>query len=348
MDSSLTLFGTDLRPYIDKVFLGWRQLIWSPEVGLRGWLSQPIKLLVNTADSELIDFSGAPVMGKQSGEKSPSVGVLLPDDDVLAKTLMIPIEVEPNLSDAMMLEVANMSPFPSEEVVSGWAILQRHGAQLEVGVALTTRAAAERALASHDRSSQDTEVWVALDTHRICLAGFAEARRDTQYVKTLRQIGLRVLGVVVAALCLLALPAWMLDIRADQYQSQLGEVTQRASAAAASRSQLDDYRDKLAAVADLKRARIDYGIWLNVLSQQTPDSVYLNRLEFEEMALEVSGYAVNAAQYQSALATSSAFTEVEATSAFTRDARLNRERFTLRLQLGELDASWADPEGGGN
>ena len=348
MDSSLTLFGTDLRPYIDKVFLGWRQLIWSPEVGLRTWLSQPIKLLVNTADSELIDFSGAPVMGKQSGDKAPSIGVLLPDDDVLAKSLTLPVEVEPNLDDAMMLEVANMSPFPSEEVVSGWAILRRYNTQVEVGVALTTKAAVERALAAHDRNAQDTEVWAALETHRICLQGFAEVVRDAHYANRLRQLGLRVLSVVAGALCLLALPAWMLDTRAVQYQSQLGEVTQRASAAAASRSQLDDYREKLAAVADLKGARIDYGIWLNVLSRQTPDSVYLNRLEFEEMALEVSGYAVNAAQYQSALAASPAFTEVEATSAFTRDARLNRERFTLRLQLGELGASEADPEGGGN
>ena len=348
MDSSLTLFGTDLRPYIDKVVLGWRQLIWSPEAGLRTWLSQPIELLVNNADNELIGFSGAPVAGEQSGEKSSSVGVLLPDDDVLAKSLMLPVEVEPNLSDAMMLEVANMSPFPSEAVVSGWAILDRHDTQIEVGVALTTKAAVERTLAAHDRSAQDTEIWAALEKHRICLAGFAEATRDAQYVNTLRQLGLRVLGVVVGALCLLALPAWMLDTRADQYQSQLGEVTQRAGAAAASRSQLDDYRDKLNAVIDLRQSRIDYGIWLNVLAQQTPDSVYLNRLEFEEMALEVSGYAVNAAQYQSALAASPAFTEVEATSAFTRDTRLKRERFTLRLQLGELGESAADPEGGGN
>lgn len=348
MDSSLTLFGTDLRPYIDKVVLGWRQLIWSPEAGLRAWLSQPIELLGDKAQNELVDFSGAPLAGERSGDRAPSVGVLLPDDDVLAKTLMLPVEVEPNLSDAMMLEVANMSPFPSEEVVSGWAILGRHDAQVEVGVVLTTKAAVEHTLAAHDRSAHDTEVWVALDTHRICLAGFAEARRDAQYVSTLRQMGLRVLGVLVAALCLLVLPAWMLDTRADQYQAQLGQVTQRASAAAASRSQLDDYRDKLAAVIDLQQSRIDYGIWLNVLSQQTPDSVYLNRLEFEEMALEVSGYAVNAAQYQSVLAASPAFTEVEATSAFTRDTRLNRERFTLRLQLGELNASEKGPAGGGN
>ena len=348
MDSSLTLFGNDLRPYIDKAMLGWRQLIWSQEVGLRAWLSQPIELLVDNADSELIDFSGAPLEGEQSGEKSSSVGVLLPDDDVLAKTLTIPIEVEPNLNDAMMLEIANMSPFPPEEVVSGWAILQRHGAQLEVGVALTTRAAAERSLASHDRSVQDTEVWAALDARRICLDGFAETGRDARYLNILRQMGLRVAGVVVGALCLLLLPAWMLDTRADQYQSQLGDVTQRASAAATSRSQLDDYRDKLAAVIDLQESRTDYGIWLNVLSQQTSDSVYLNRLEFEEQALEVAGFAENAAQYQSALAASSAFTEVEATSAFTRDAGLNRERFTLRLQLGELSSSEADPEGGGN
>ena len=348
MDPSLTLFGTDLRPYIDKVVLGWRQLIWSPEAGLRAWLSRPVELLVHNADSELIDFSGAPVAKAQSGDKAPSIGVLLPDDDVLAKSLTLPVEVEPNLGDAMMLEIANMSPFPSEEVVSGWAILGRYDAQVKIGVALTTKAAVERALAACDRNALNTEVWAALETHRVCLAGFAETGRDAQYMNTLRQLGLRVLGVVVGALCLLALPAWMLDTRADQYQSQLVEVTQRAGAAAASRSRLDDYRDKLGAVIGLQDSRVDYGIWLNVLSQQTPDSVYLNRLEFEDTALEVSGYAVNAAQYQSALAASPAFTEVEATSAFTRDARLNRERFTLRLQLGALDASEADLEGGGS
>lgn len=336
------LFGTDLRPYIDKAVLGWRQLIWSPEVGLRASLSAPIKLLSDNTDNELIDHSGTPVAMDQGNVEVPSVGVLLPDDDVLSKILALPVEVEPNLYDAMMLEVSNMSPFPSEELVWGWAILERRDDRVEVGVALTTKAAVERALAAHGRSAQDTEVWVALGGHRICLDGFGEVTRNARYVNTLRQIGLRVLSVMAGVLCLLVLPAWMLDIRADQYQSQLGAVTQRAAAAAASRSQLDDYRDKLNAVIDLRQSRIDYGIWLNVLAQQTPDSVYLNRLEFEEMALEVSGYAVNAAQYQSALAASPAFTEVEATSAFTREARFNRERFTLRLQLGNPRPSSPD------
>ena len=61
--------------------------------------------------------------------------------------------------------------------------------------------------------------------------------------------------------------------------------------------------------------------------------MYFNRLGLEGKTLTVSGFAKNAADYQSVLAEAGLFAEVAAPSAFTRDERVGRERFTLTMSF---------------
>ena len=63
--------------------------------------------------------------------------------------------------------------------------------------------------------------------------------------------------------------------------------------------------------------------------------MYLTRLSLKEKRLTISGLAENAANYQNALAEAAVFSELEAPSAFTRDARVGAERFTLTMQLSD-------------
>ena len=44
MDNQLTLFGLDLSRFVDRILLGFRQLMWGDEAGLRRLLYPPMSV----------------------------------------------------------------------------------------------------------------------------------------------------------------------------------------------------------------------------------------------------------------------------------------------------------------
>ena len=126
-------------------------------------------------------------------------------------------------------------------------------------------------------------------------------------------------------------------IYAAQLQDMLRDTEQRAAEVIATRSDLVDAQKRMSEAEAYFDRFTYYGPWLHRLARLSPDSVYLTRLSLKERQLTISGLADNAANYQSALAEAAVFLELEAPSAFTRDARADAERFTLTMQLKDGD-----------
>ena len=107
-----------------------------------------------------------------------------------------------------------------------------------------------------------------------------------------------------------------------------------SSAATAVRNELVSVENRVLTAREFFADRSLYNRWLNALSDVTPDSVYLTRLGLRGNRLTISGMAMNAAEYQTKLASSGLVSELSAPSAFTRDQKTGRERFTLTMRLG--------------
>ena len=124
---------------------------------------------------------------------------------------------------------------------------------------------------------------------------------------------------------------------ASHYASERAEVQRRTEKLVDVRQALVESTDKLSSAASFFANKPDYRFWLHKVAEITPDDVYLNRLSLEEDQLTVSGLAVNAANYQSLLSSSKLFSGLTAQSAFTRDARAGRERFSLTMSIDMED-----------
>lgn len=336
---SWVLFGLDLRPYLASLRLAIHQIMWGEETGLYKHLSPFVRLRnTDAAAPVLIDAFGDEMSTAFSGlAPAPEDGLLLDCDEVLSREIKLPAAFEAQWSQAVELEVQNASPFPPERTRFGSKILKRQAEQLTIVIVITSVEALERLGAANPEASNESEIWC--DSGE-CLVRINDSGklslREVRYLAKLQTLAAKCAALIVAAIACLLLPAWAANIRADQLATQLEEARETSRSASALRADLEDYSDKLRIASERFGQRVRYSAWLHVVSAVTPDGAYLSRLEFEGQSAEISGYADNAADLQSRLVASELFSDVTATAAFRRNARIGLEQFSFELALGEL------------
>lgn len=327
----LNLFGLDLAQFLAQVKLGVSQVLWGDEVGLKARFLPDARLLNSDSATESD--------GADEGGSSPFSAVELTDDVALVRQLTLPAEAEILLSDAVAAEALSHTPFALEETVYGHRIVSRDKDLITVSIALTSRAHVEATLSSCPElpaeQRAEVEIWLRDGDAIIIIEGFGEGRRREQYLRILRDTGIRAVAAVLALLMILSVPSVWLSQSAAQMAQMQSETEARTRGVVAVRDDLMSHQDKLDRAAAFFEDYPDYRPWIHALSAMTPDSVFLHRLGLQQAELTISGLADNAADYQTQLATSGRFDNLSAPTAFTRDARAGRERFTLVMTLPE-------------
>lgn len=266
-----------------------------------------------------------------------AIAAVIPEYSVLCREIELPCEAEVDLPQMAAFEAAAHSPFPPEATVHGWQVLSRAEGALRVVIAITSAEAVDAARAHAVECAAQTEdkVEVWAETHRgdVMLHGFGESVRRQQYFRALGFLAGRV-GLLVAVIFALAfVPLLSLSITNAQLDEQLQITQERASRVTSVRDELVDLEARVAVAESFFQDRPLYNEWLNYLALVTPDSVFFQRLQLKANQLTVTGLAENAADYQTVLASSESFSQLEAPTAFTRDTQRNRERFVLVMQL---------------
>lgn len=331
--SPYTLFGMDLSHLAARAVLGWHQLLWGESVGLKSRFCPPVRF-VNAEASEVEARQSAALANDQE-----CVGWLLPDAEVLIREFTLPIGGEIYLADAVISIVQAHSPFGFMETSFGHRIASRDETQLTIRVAMVSRGtAADQLLAARahlENESEPVEVWVDDGNDAILIKGFGEHSRVAQYLRNLREFAIHSVAAALGILLILSVPALWINQQARQLDRLLTETQQRVGSVVATRGDLVGSQEMIAAAELLFEPYVDYGPWLHAVASVTPDQVYFNRMGLDGRALTVSGLAENAADFQSMLAESEWFDELVAPSAFTRDERAGRERFTLSMKLAK-------------
>ena len=329
------LFGLDLSRGIDKLKLGASQLLWGAEAGLRQKFYPEASLL--NPSKEVHDHYAKLVPASEQLLPRQPKALLFPSDLMLAKQIEMPAAAELDLDAAMQFEIASNSPFTSEETCAGWRVVARDGASLRLTYVIAARAAVRDLIAQYALDSPDSvehfEIWAETDGHLVQMEGAGDTPRKALYLQQLLEQGRR-LGLGALAVCLLmVLPGAILAARSSQLADVLALTEAEASAATAARNELVSVENKVLTAREFFADRSPYNRWLHALSDVTPDSVFLTRLGLEGNQLTISGMAMNAAEYQTKLASSGLVSDLSAPSAFTRDQRTGRERFTLTMRL---------------
>ena len=332
MRNPWSLFGLDLGRFADSAALGLRQLLWGEEAGLRRSLYPSIPL-ITAGHADGVDLA---TFGLVIDDANPEefAALLMPPELTLIKAIRLPVEAELDLASAMTLEATANSPFGEEDTCFGWRLVSRNGDTLDLLLAIASRTSIASFLKGYSgRRPSQLEIWATQDHHILMINGFGESNRAQNYLLTLTSMAKRIALIGLGMLMLISLPAVMLSIRAEQLQEILTATEIEAGEATAARNGLVEAEDRLSAAKGYFVNRMQYDDWLDRIASLTPDSVYFTRLGFDNDRLTVSGMALNAAEYQTILAESNAVADLIAPSAFTRDSRTGKERFTLTMRL---------------
>ena len=346
-----SLFGLDLTRSGKWVALGCHQLMHD-----RGaWLLQRFDPSIRvTRGGEVILYRADAPLGEgvAPDEHSLFSAVALSADAVLLKTLHLPASTEEDLDDAMLLEVGLSSPFPDTDTRAAWRVVGRHENVIEVALAITSQAAIDDLLAepcdSSDAGAPIPEVW-AFDHQGIPIsfADYGGSERRSAYLRRLVHASGLVAAVWVSCVVAITLLASATALRADRLDATFQQVRSDAAAAAIQRESLQLGRTRLSAIERAISKRPNYQYWLNHIAASAPDTVYLDRLNFDGNEVTVNGYSNNAAVYLRMLTEEPGYTDVTALSAFARDRNNGLERFSIQWrvtappappQLSEVDS----------
>jgi len=334
VSNELSLFGFDLGRLLGFVRLGVSQLLWGDEAGLRDAFA-PELLFLSLETIKTDDLDRALLRAGQDGK--PYLAAVMPEADTLHFTVTLPRAAEPYLEDVVRGEISAKTPFGLENTSWGFRIVKRRESELDVTIAIVAKQTAKDAFAEASRVlssyASGLELWAAARDIRVQLRDFQSDTRRSEYLYTLKLTAARLLLAIAGVLLLLSVPSMWVSQTDAQLESLLTEARRSSAYAVESRDRLMSTIDRQGRARDYFGQYVDYRPWLHRVAALTPDSVYFNRFSFEERSLTISGLAENAAEFQSQLVNTTLFSELSAPSAFTRDDRAGRERFTLTMKV---------------
>lgn len=333
-----SLFGLDLTRVRRSLALGCKQLLSEPDAWALRRFDPPV--LVFHDGQELVYRAGERVEETSSATTAPAFhAVALSENAFLRKTLNFPASAEEDLDVAMSLEVGLSSPFDEQETRAGWRVIARRDKTIEVALAITSQSCIQSRLAEYSNSRfgssmQKPEVWALVDGG-IPIA-FPEYENNLRSATYLRKIG-NAVGIMVAiwlsVMIALTVLASASAIRAGKLTSAYERISLEAKSAADKTELLRVARSQLGLIEAELVQRPNYQYWINHIAASAPDTVYLERLNFDGTRVTANGYSNDASIYLRMLTENSEYSNVTALSAFARDRNTGLERFSIEWAL---------------
>ena len=299
----------DLGRLAAELRAAWTGVVASPALQ-RLAPAQRVRLLGADRTATLWRASGG-TLQRADGEAAlaPFTAVELPDDRVLLRTLRLPRLGDDELANAVALEAATCSPFPSTDTLWGWACKSVAGGQLDVVLALASRSQVQAHLvqANLAAGAEPPEVWVrAPGFDPIVLPGFGEARRLAR-----QQSGRRLV-------------------------ESMDALVRRAEPATRQRAALVQTLDQASALSEVVARAPQPLVILNLLTQTLPDDTSLLGLQVDGAKVTINGLTTDAAALMQLLSARPEFKDVKAPSAATRPLGSNKDLFTIEFTLAPV------------
>ena len=328
-DNRWQLFGLDLGSLATMWKAGWREIAWSQDSLLRRLLDDAVSVRELGAAHPQIYQAGR-ITQLQS---APCNACVLPDDLLLIKQLALPESVEADIESALGFEIRANSPFPPEDICSGWLVCGRGDGRIMVKLVIVSRSAVNNYLRTHGILKDDAlEIWALVDQDPVVISGFGESYRNRRYEKKLKRI------VATAAYCLLmlmlipAVPVLAKQQELNKLERMFQRVQVDAQEAVQLRASLAASNERADMLNRLLSVRQDPHVQLQTLTELLGDDVWLASFELRENRLRIDGRAANAAGLMQSLSEQPAFVEVRSPAAIRRE-RTGEERFVLDITL---------------
>lgn len=329
---NLNLFGIDLANLYHRWRAGWAEALTWPQAAWLG-VEEPVELIHADGRKTLhLGDTGRPAPATRPPRHT---AILLPQDIILHRRLLLPRMPEADLEAAMLLEVDALNPFPPEKLA--WGARRRWTAdgRWDIDLAITSRDFVEQQLERlpPDPAHRNPEVWGDTPRGPIVLRGYGESLRQSRTRRN-QTLVLGLLALLTALLiALAALPVAWQAARLAQAEASLAELQQQASNALGQREQLVRLNTLASRIMPPPNGTASPVELLERISALLPEDAWLDRFDLQDGTLQISGHASNGSAVLSTFSQAPAFRTARTTAPIVRDARLGKDRFVIEIRL---------------
>jgi general secretion pathway protein L len=261
--------------------------------------------------------------------------VLLPDDIVLAKTLVLPVAVEAELDSVLALQILALSPFDVEDTAYGWMVTGRDEDAIRVGLAVVSRAGVMSYIGErydrHDRDAQ--ELWAEIEGSPVVIRGFGERQRDRRYRRRLIRTGAMLLACLVVATLMLAAATAMKRNELINLRDMAERVSNQSAGASELRASIAQKNDSLSHANAVIARYPNPHLELARLTRLLDDDAYIERFSMSGREVSVRGRAKDASTVMKTLADNPHYKQVRSTRAISQLGNTGLEQFFLEINI---------------
>lgn len=275
------------------------------------------------------------------------VALTLPRDQVLRKTLALPLATAENLRQVLEFQMELHTPFNASQVHFGYRVIERDfdGKQLRLEFAATPRAAVDEAVKSLVGWGGEVRAVVAEEMlaagHLVNLLPVAQGRMAPSMLQGVNTwlAGLLMLLVLGA----MALPVVIKREAVTQLLPWVEKGRKAAEAADALRHDLDARVEAHNYLLEKRQALPPVIIALEELTRVLPDDTWVQQLEIKGKELQIQGETASSSKLVSLFEQSRMFHDASFRSPLTKGQATGAERYHLALQIRPLPAQPATP-----
>jgi general secretion pathway protein L len=263
--------------------------------------------------------------------------LLLPQGQVLACAMTLPLAAEENLREVLSFEIDRQTPFRAAEVYYDYAVTGRSaaGKTLELQLFVVPRQAVDASLEILAAAGIQPEVVAAhvLDNPDGHPVNLIPAGRRSK-----RSVILRRLNVSLATLALvllvtaIALPLLQKNRMIDSLQAEVQEATVAAQAGNQLRREVEKLVDGSSYLIKKKQTALTIMQMLDEMTRVIPDDTWVNRIDMNNDEIQLQGQSGAAAGLIALIEASPMFHNTRFRSPVTQVARTEQERFHLSAE----------------
>jgi len=270
--------------------------------------------------------------------KKGEIALCLPPEQVLRKTLSLPLAVEENLRQVIAFEMDRHTPFKAEQVYFDYR-LARRDKQLEVSLAVAPRAVIDeplRQLAAW--GAEVTSVRVADDVTEgipwnLLPAGQRQKGKDTR----LSRLNIALASGAGVLLCVaLVLPIWQKRETVLALHPLLGKAYQRAAVAEDLRRQLEALLAEYNYLLDKKRESPPVVAVLDDVTRVLPDDTWVQQFDLKGKEMQIQGETASSSKLAGLFEQAKTLHDASFRAPLTKGQGANSERFQLAAETRPL------------
>jgi len=308
-----------------------------------GQLADAGKVALSARDEDSNKLAFNALYGKS---RRPALGLSIPSERILRKTIELPLAVKENLRPALAFELNRQTPFNADQAYFDYRVraIRPKAGQIQVELIVSDRRQIDRELAMLAKWGHPCQVVAPTDE----LAGeprYAnllppEARARTTLATKWRYAGMALITIALLG-ATLAIPLWQKRAAVIVLNGEAANMKQQAQA-------VDDLQHSLAKASaeyqyllERKFKRPAKVALVEEVTRLLPDDTWLSSLEVKANEVVLNGETNSSTKLIRLMEGSSLIQDAAFNSPVVKDRNNNLERFRLSAKIKETSAAEA-------